>query len=155
MLSTTCPYARGYAPSYPNLPKLYDSPPPLPATTPRLRPSVSGVPYMGALLSTDVRWLTACNRGRLLLWGRGPALEHRTRPHPSGGGDDVSRPCGFSIPKNTRIASGRCRIPPARIRGVSAVFLSNNHGQTIMVGRASVRVRFPVQPWVGFKQSWA
>ena len=41
---------------------------------------------------------------------------------------------GFSTPKNTRIALGRRRVLPARIWGRPAVFLSNNHGQTIMVG---------------------
>jgi hypothetical protein len=65
--------------------------------------------------------------------GSGPALEHQNRPHPSGGGDDISRPRGSSMLKNTRIAPGRRRIPPARAWGVSAVFLPNNHGQTIMV----------------------
>jgi hypothetical protein len=105
MLPTTCLCTYGYTSSYPNPSEPYTIPPlPPPTTAPRLRLSVSGGPYM---------WL------RLLLVpgaasvGSGPVLEHQNRPHPSGGGIDTSRPYGFSMLKNTRIASGRCRIPPA------------------------------------------
>ena len=66
--------------------------------------------------------------------GSGPALEHRNRPHPSGGGDIISRPCAFWVLKNTRIAWRRRRVPPVRIRGGSAVFLSKVHSQRITVG---------------------
>jgi hypothetical protein len=133
MLPTTCLCAYGYTSSRPNLSEPCTIPPlPLPATAPRLRLSVSGGPCM---------WLRfrPTFGGRLIApgaasVGSGPALEHQNRPHPSGGGDDISRPDGFSIPENTRIASRRRRVLPALTWGVPAVFLSNNHGQTIMVG---------------------
>ena len=45
MLSTTCLYTYDHTSSHPNLPEPYGSPPPpLPATTPRLRASISGGP---------------------------------------------------------------------------------------------------------------
>jgi hypothetical protein len=43
--------------------------------------------------------------------GSGPALEHQNRPHPSGGGDGISRRRGFGALENTRIAPGRHRVP--------------------------------------------
>jgi hypothetical protein len=82
----------------------------------------------------DRRSVAGCLHPGAASVGLGPALEHQNRPHPSGGGDDISRPYGFSMLKDTRIASGRRRVLPARTWGASAVFLSNNHGQTIMVG---------------------
>jgi hypothetical protein len=66
--------------------------------------------------------------------GSGPASEHQNRPHPSGGGDIVSRPYAFWVLRNTRIARQRRRVPPVRIRGGSAVFLSKVHSQRITVG---------------------
>jgi hypothetical protein len=63
---------------------------PLPATAALyLRLSVSGVHRM---------------RRRGSRVGSGPALEHQNRPHPSGGGDILSRPYAFWVLKNTRIA---------------------------------------------------
>jgi hypothetical protein len=66
--------------------------------------------------------------------GSGPALEHRNRPHPSGGGDIISRPYAFRALKNTRIARRQRWVPTVRIRGDSAVFLSKVHSQRITVG---------------------
>jgi hypothetical protein len=77
---------------------------------------------------------------------RSPRLGHRNRPHPSGGGDSISRRRGFRTLKTTRIASGRRRVPRMRILGGSAVFLLNNHGQTTTVGASSVRVIILVRP---------
>jgi len=129
-------------------PHLVSSQPP---RTPRLSPCLHlrprhacARPFPAGLAcgpAFDRRPVADCLHPGAASVGSGPALEHQNRPHPSGGGNDISRPCGSSMPENTRIASGRRRIPPARTWGVSAVFLSNNHGQTIMVGRGSVRVR--------------
>ena len=114
MLSTTCLYTYDHTSSHSNLSEPYDSP--SASTCNHATPAhihfrrTSRV----ALLSTDVRWLIAYTPGRPSV-GSGPALEHQNRPHPSGGGDDISRACGFWMLKNTRIASERYRIPPARI----------------------------------------
>jgi hypothetical protein len=66
--------------------------------------------------------------------GSGPALEHRNRPHPSGGGDVISRPYAFWTSKNTRIARGQRRVPSVRFRGRPAVFPPKVHRQRITVG---------------------
>lgn len=133
MLSTTCLYTYDHTSSHPNLPEPYDSPLRL-----YLRPRYACARPFPADLACgpafDRRSVADCLHRGAASVGSGPALEHQNRPHPSGGGDDISRPYGFSMLKNTRIASGRRRILPARTWGVSAVFLSNNHGQTIMVG---------------------
>jgi hypothetical protein len=110
-----------------------------PTATPRLTPTSLNLVRFPLCLYLRPRYARACPFPADLApgaasVGSGPALEHQNRPHPSGGGDDISRPCGFSMLKNTRIAPGRRRILPARTRGVPAVFLSNNHGRTIMVG---------------------
>jgi hypothetical protein len=55
---------------------------PLPATALRLRLSVPGM---------------HCIRHRGSCAGSGPALEHQNRPHPSGGGDILSRSYAFWI----------------------------------------------------------
>jgi hypothetical protein len=79
------------------------------------------------------------------LWGRS-ALQHPDRPHLCDGGGGISRLRGSGTLKNTRIASGRRRIPHVRIWGGTAVFLSNDHSRTTTVGAARVRVVFWVRP---------
>ena len=92
-------------------------------------------------------------RGTSNLWSIllrvAPASKRLNRPHPSGGGDGISRPCGFGLLGNARIASGRRRIVRVRIWGGAASFFSNDHSQTTTVGAACVRVIFWVQPWGG------
>jgi hypothetical protein len=68
------------------------------------------------------------------LWGRAPRWNIKTDLTPRAPATISRVRMGFSVLKNTRIASGRRRILPARTWGVSTVFLSNNHGQTVMVG---------------------
>lgn len=102
------------------------------------------------LPSTDVWWPrgpTAHARGALC--GVAPASKRLDRPHPSGGGDGISRPCGFGTPGNARIASGRRRIVRVRIRGGAASFFPNDHSQTTTVGAACIRVNFWARPWGG------
>jgi hypothetical protein len=82
-----------------------------------------------------------------LVWGLAPRLEYQNPPHPSGGGDGISRRRGLGALKNTRIASGRRRVSSVRIWGGPAVFLSNNYSQTTTVGAGGVRVILWVQPW--------
>jgi len=61
------------------------------------------------------RRLLASGGCRGFCVGSGPALEHRNRPHASGGGDIISRPRAFRVLKNTRIAQWWYRVPPVRV----------------------------------------
>jgi hypothetical protein len=91
---------------------------------------------------------SGCPRPGRPLWGRS-ALEHLDRPHLSDGGGGISRRRGPGTLENTRIASGRRRIPHVQIWGGAAVFLSNDHSRTTTVGAARVRAIFWVRPWRG------
>ena len=88
--------------------------------------------HMALLLSTGVHWRPVAAGAS--VWGRAPRWNTKNRPHPSGGGDIISRPYALRAPKDTRIARPQRRVPPARIRGDSAVFLPKVHSQRITVG---------------------
>jgi hypothetical protein len=90
---------------------------PLPATALYPRLSVSGV---------------HCIRRRGSRVGSGPALEHRNRPHPSGGGGVISRPYAFWTLKNTRIAYRQHRsLVPLSFWQVLASMSSNSYASEV------------------------